>query len=121
MASLETTITTSANANVNSTSHSSRERTDTDKPGPGGVINREEKHERQKMDDGDNDDGNEGAAGGDKIEEKPTFIGIVGTNRWSDQGMETGYALNKKFWGRGYATEAFMLFLDYYWGLSGEI
>lgn len=47
-------------------------------------------------------------------------IGIVGTNRWSEQGMETGYCINKAYWGRGYATEAFKLFLEYYWTLEGE-
>ncbi|CZR51629.1 uncharacterized protein PAC_01506 [Phialocephala subalpina] len=42
-------------------------------------------------------------------------IGITGTNRWSPQGMETGYCLNREYWGRGFATEAFALFLKWYW------
>ena len=48
-----------------------------------------------------------------------TFIGIVGTNRWSDQGMETGYCLHKDHWGKGYATEAFEGFLNMYWTIKG--
>ena len=52
-------------------------------------------------------------------EKKGTFIGIVGTNRWSEQGMETGYCLHKDHWGRGYATEAFEGFLRMYWTITG--
>lgn len=53
--------------------------------------------------------------------EKPRCIGIVGTNRWSDQGMETGYCLHKDFWGKGYATEAFRCFLEMYWKIEGKL
>jgi hypothetical protein len=35
---------------------------------------------------------------------RPKMIGLVGTNRISDQGLETGYFLNKRYWGKGYAT-----------------
>lgn len=48
------------------------------------------------------------------------MIGLTGTNRWSEQGLETGYILNMKYWGRGYAGEAFRCFLGLYWGLEGE-
>jgi len=51
--------------------------------------------------------------------EKPKMIGLVGTNRMSDQGLETGYFFNKKYWGQGYATEAFAAFLKLYWSLPG--
>ncbi len=47
------------------------------------------------------------------------MIGLVGTNRWCEQGMETGYCVNREFWGKGYATEAFGCFLTYFWTLSG--
>lgn len=48
------------------------------------------------------------------------MIGLTGTNRWSEQGLETGYILNVRYWGRGYAGEAFRGFLGLYWGLEGE-
>lgn len=51
---------------------------------------------------------------------KPKFIGMVGTNRWSEQGLETGYCMNLNYWGKGYATEAFAAFLKLYWTLPGE-
>lgn len=51
---------------------------------------------------------------------KPKMIGLVGTNRWCEHGLETGYILNINYWGRGYATEAFEGFLGIYWGLEGE-
>lgn len=57
--------------------------------------------------------------GNEEEGKKPKCIGILGTNRWSDQGMETGYCLNKAYWGKGYATEAFKMFLDMYWKLPG--
>jgi hypothetical protein len=47
------------------------------------------------------------------------MIGIVGTNRWSEQGMETGYCINIEEWGKGYASEAFKAFLEWFWGLPG--
>lgn len=34
--------------------------------------------------------------------------------------METGYCLNREYWGKGFATEAFSLFLRYYWTLERE-
>ena len=49
---------------------------------------------------------------------KPKMVGLVGTNRMSDHGLETGYCMNIKYWGRGYAGEAFAAFLKYYWTLS---
>ncbi|KAF4633818.1 hypothetical protein G7Y89_g4310 [Cudoniella acicularis] len=48
---------------------------------------------------------------------KPKMIGLVGTNRMSDQGLETGYCINIKYWGKGYAGEAFTAFLKLYWSL----
>lgn len=51
---------------------------------------------------------------------EPKCIGITGTNRWSPQGMETGYCLNRDYWGKGYATEAFGLFLKYFWTFPRE-
>ena len=51
--------------------------------------------------------------------EKPKMIGLVGTNRHSPQGLETGYCLNRKYWGKGYAGEAFAAFLELYWSLPG--
>lgn len=56
-------------------------------------------------------------------DKKPKMIGLVGTNRWCKEGegtgLETGYCLNNKYWGMGYATEALSMFLKYYWTLSG--
>ena len=51
---------------------------------------------------------------------KPKMIGMTGTNRYSDEGMETGYCLNIAYWGRGYAGEAFRGFLECFWNLDGE-
>ncbi|KUJ23418.1 acyl-CoA N-acyltransferase [Mollisia scopiformis] len=48
---------------------------------------------------------------------EPKCIGITGTNRPSPQGLETGYCLNASYWNHGFATEAFSLFLGYYWTL----
>ena len=45
---------------------------------------------------------------------------MVGTNRYSDQGMETGYCLNIKYWGKGYAGEAFTGFLSLFWSLESR-
>ena len=53
-------------------------------------------------------------------DETGVFIGVVGTNRWSDQGMETGYSLNRAYWGKGFATEAFQGFLKMYWTIAGR-
>ncbi|KAH8811469.1 N-acetyltransferase-like protein [Xylogone sp. PMI_703] len=50
----------------------------------------------------------------------PVVIGMVGTNRESPQGLETGYFMNSKYWGKGYATEAFKAFLDMYWTLENR-
>lgn len=47
----------------------------------------------------------------------PKLIGMVGTNRWSAHGMETGYCINVRYWGKGYGGEAFRLFLSLYWTL----
>jgi RimJ/RimL family protein N-acetyltransferase len=46
--------------------------------------------------------------------------GMVGTNRWCKQGMEVGYCMNVRYWGKGYATEGFRAFLELFWGLPGE-
>jgi RimJ/RimL family protein N-acetyltransferase len=48
-------------------------------------------------------------------------IGIIGTNRWSEQGMEMGYCVNIHYWGKGYATEALKAFLDLFWSLPGKL
>ena len=48
----------------------------------------------------------------------PKMIGLVGTNRNSPQGLETGYCVNIKYWGKGYAGEAFKAFLELYWTLE---
>ncbi|CAG8955423.1 hypothetical protein HYFRA_00010288 [Hymenoscyphus fraxineus] len=48
---------------------------------------------------------------------RPKMIGFVGTNRWSEQGLETGYIFDVEYWGRGYAGEALGAFLGIYWGL----
>jgi RimJ/RimL family protein N-acetyltransferase len=48
------------------------------------------------------------------------MIGMVGTNRWSPHGMEVGYCINLKYWGRGYGSEAFGCFLELFWGLEGK-
>lgn len=50
---------------------------------------------------------------------QPKNIGLVGTNRWSEQGMEAGYCLSVAYWGHGFATEAMKCFLDLYWTLPG--
>jgi RimJ/RimL family protein N-acetyltransferase len=50
---------------------------------------------------------------------KPKMIGMVGTNRFSPQGLETGYCINIRYWGKGYATEGFRAFLSLYWNLAG--
>jgi len=62
-------------------------------------------------------EGEEGKKGGEREKEK--MIGLVGTNRLSEQGMEVGYCLNREYWGKGYATEAFSSFLSHYWTLPG--
>jgi RimJ/RimL family protein N-acetyltransferase len=46
---------------------------------------------------------------------KPKMIGMTGTNRYSDEGMETGYCINIAYWGKGYAGEAFSGFLSLFW------
>jgi len=51
---------------------------------------------------------------------KPKMIGLVGTNRWSKEGMETGYCVNIKYWGKGYAGEAFPAFLKLFWAFPGK-
>ena len=48
------------------------------------------------------------------------MVGFVGTNRWCAQGMEVGYFLNIRYWGRGLVTEGFAAFLGVFWGLEGE-
>jgi RimJ/RimL family protein N-acetyltransferase len=48
------------------------------------------------------------------------MIGFVGTNRDSEQGLETGYCVNLRYWRRGYAGEAFRVFLELYWSLPGK-
>lgn len=51
---------------------------------------------------------------------KPKMVGMLGTNRYSDEGMETGYCLNIAYWGKGYAGEAFKGFLELFWSLPGK-
>ncbi|KAH7308769.1 GNAT domain-containing protein [Rhexocercosporidium sp. MPI-PUGE-AT-0058] len=46
------------------------------------------------------------------------MVGFVGTNRYKEQGMEVGYVINRRFWGRGFATEGMRLFLDMYWAMD---
>jgi len=53
------------------------------------------------------------------LKEEKKVIGIIGTNRWSEQGMEVGYCVNIKYWGKGFATEALRMFLELYWSFSG--
>ncbi|TVY57922.1 putative N-acetyltransferase [Lachnellula suecica] len=48
---------------------------------------------------------------------QPKMIGMTGTNRMSVHGMETGYFFNAKYYGKGYAGEAFSAFLKFYWSL----
>jgi RimJ/RimL family protein N-acetyltransferase len=50
----------------------------------------------------------------------PKMIGMVGTNRYSDEGLETGYCVNIAYWGKGYAGEAFRGFLELFWSLEGR-
>jgi RimJ/RimL family protein N-acetyltransferase len=47
------------------------------------------------------------------------MVGFVGTNRWCEQGLEVGYCLNIKYWGKGYTTEGFRAFLEVFWELPG--
>lgn len=58
---------------------------------------------------------------GQQIPGPPKMIGLVGTNRKSPQGLETGYCMNIKYWGHGYANEAFGAFLEGYWKLESKI
>jgi RimJ/RimL family protein N-acetyltransferase len=51
---------------------------------------------------------------------RPKMIGMLGTNRYSDEGLETGYCINLAYWGKGYAGEAFAGFLELYWSLPGQ-
>ncbi|TAQ88128.1 hypothetical protein B7494_g3513 [Chlorociboria aeruginascens] len=48
----------------------------------------------------------------------PKIVGIVGTFRRGGEGLETSYCMNIKYWGRGYATEAFREFLKVFWRLE---
>lgn len=50
-------------------------------------------------------------------EREGEMIGFVGTNRYKEQGMEVGYVINRRYWGKGFATEGLRLFLDMYWEL----
>ncbi|RDW65435.1 hypothetical protein BP5796_10127 [Coleophoma crateriformis] len=50
--------------------------------------------------------------------EPAKMIGLVGTNRYSPQGLETGYMLHSSYWGRGYGKEAFKEFLKWFWALE---
>jgi RimJ/RimL family protein N-acetyltransferase len=43
---------------------------------------------------------------------------VVGTNRDSPHGLETGYCINIAYWGRGYASEGFAAFLKLFWALN---
>jgi RimJ/RimL family protein N-acetyltransferase len=54
-------------------------------------------------------------------EKRLKMIGFVGTNRWSEEGLEVGYCLNIAYWNQGYATEGMRAFLSLFWGLPGEI
>ena len=49
---------------------------------------------------------------------EPKAIGVVGTNRDSPQGLETGYCVNIAYWGHGYASEGFAAFLKLFWALE---
>lgn len=54
------------------------------------------------------------------LKDQNVMVGFAGTNRLGPQGMETGYCVKRKYWGMGYASEGFGLFLDMYWGLEGK-
>ncbi|KAK0110289.1 hypothetical protein ONS96_001908 [Cadophora gregata f. sp. sojae] len=56
---------------------------------------------------------------GDRKEKAGEMVGFVGTNRYKEQGMEVGYVIHRRYWGRGFATEGLKLFLEMYWGLEG--
>jgi RimJ/RimL family protein N-acetyltransferase len=43
---------------------------------------------------------------------------LVGTNRDSPHGLETGYCINIAYWGHGYASEGFAAFLKLFWALE---
>ncbi|KAH9224962.1 GNAT domain-containing protein, partial [Leptodontidium sp. 2 PMI_412] len=60
----------------------------------------------------------EGEGGGNEEEGKMEMVGFVGTNRYKESGMEVGYVINRRFWGRGFATEGLRMFLDMYWEMS---
>ncbi len=79
------------------------------------LRNREEEEEeggRQEEEEKKRNEG-EGEKEGDKM------IGIIGTNRFREQGLEVGYCFNIEFWGKGYATEALRLFLAFMWRRPG--
>lgn len=61
----------------------------------------------------------EGEGDGNEEEGKTEMVGFVGTNRYKESGMEVGYVINRRFWGRGFATEGLRMFLDMYWEMSG--
>ena len=48
-------------------------------------------------------------------DKKPTMIGLVGTPRE----QEAGYRLHPDYWGKGYMTEAFGMFLKLFWESEG--
>lgn len=52
------------------------------------------------------------------IEADGAVVGNIGLVRFSDiyrKKLEIGYVVGEKYWGRGYATEAVRLMLDYAW------
>lgn len=51
---------------------------------------------------------------------RPKMVGMLGTNRYSDEGLETGYCINLAYWGKGYAGEAFSGFLSHFWSLENR-
>jgi len=55
------------------------------------------------------------------LKDENKVIGMIGTNRWSQQGMEVGYCVNINYWGKGYATEALKAFLEMFWNLPGKL
>lgn len=49
---------------------------------------------------------------------KPKCIGVVGTNRVSEHGLETGFFIHPSYWGQGYASEGAATFLKLFWALE---
>jgi RimJ/RimL family protein N-acetyltransferase len=73
-----------------------------------------------KEDVGEEKGGRDGKGEGGDGEGSLKMIGFAGTNRWCEQGLEVGYCMNIKYWGRGFASEGFKKFLEVYWGLENR-